>query len=170
MLRDCLSGEVLLARSLLGATQQDLITRRQVVQQTLPVPIRGVLADGPHSIRTAIQAARPGVPHQLCHFHYLREAASRIDEADRHAKKALKKRVRGVRPIARALEARADPVAASIRGYGWAVRRALTDDGRPPLCADGRRLRQRLQAIQASISRIGGKGGCRQTLRVFSRC
>ena len=43
----------------------------------------------------------PGVPHQLCHFHYLREAARPIYEADRHAKKELKKRVRGVRPIER---------------------------------------------------------------------
>jgi hypothetical protein len=25
------------------------------------------------------------VPHQLCHFHYLREAAQPIYEADRHA-------------------------------------------------------------------------------------
>jgi hypothetical protein len=34
----------------------------------------------------------PDVPHQLCHFHYLREAAKPIYEADRHAKKELKKR------------------------------------------------------------------------------
>ncbi len=44
----------------------------------------------------------PGVPHQLCHFHYLREAVlGRSYEADRHAKKELKKRIRGVRPIER---------------------------------------------------------------------
>ena len=47
-------------------------------------------------------AALQGVPHQLCHFHYLREAAKPIYEADRHAKKELKKRVRGIRPIERA--------------------------------------------------------------------
>ena len=36
-----------------------------------------------------------GVSQQLCDFHYLREAAKPIYEADRHAKKELKKRVRG---------------------------------------------------------------------------
>ena len=35
------------------------------------------------------------------HFHYLREATKPISEADRHAKKELKKRVRGIRPIER---------------------------------------------------------------------
>ncbi len=39
------------------------------------------------------------VPHGLCHFHYLREAAKLFYEADRHAKKELKKQVRGVRAI-----------------------------------------------------------------------
>src|SRR2546430_6175624 len=59
-------------------------------------------SDGQESIRNAVAQALPGVPHQLCHFHYLREAAKPVAEADRHAKKELKKRVRGVRPIERA--------------------------------------------------------------------
>ena len=65
-----------------------------------------------------------GVPHQLCHFHYLREAARPIYEADRHAKKELKKRVRGIRPIERQVEKRQDPQAEAIRGYCSAVRSA----------------------------------------------
>ena len=47
----------------------------------------------------------------------MNEAAKPIYEADRHAKKELKKRVRGVRPIERKLEGRDDPVAAVVRGY-----------------------------------------------------
>jgi transposase-like protein len=66
------------------------------------VPVTGVVSDGQRSIRTAVAKALPGVPHQLCHFHYLREAAHPIFEADRHAKKELKKRIRGIRPIERA--------------------------------------------------------------------
>ena len=80
------------------------------------------------------------MPHQLCHFHYLREAALPIYEADRHAKKELKKRVRGIRPIERKVEGRDDPEAEVIRGYCAAVRTALTDDGRPPLEASGLKL------------------------------
>jgi len=170
VLRDCLSGEVLLARSLLGATQPELAALLHETQQALPVPIRGVISDGQHSIRRAVRAALPGVPHQLCQFHYLREAANPVYEADRHAKKELKKCVRGVRPIERALEARDDPEAASIRGYCLAVRSALTDDGRPPLCASGLRLQQRLEAIQCSIARVGEKGISRGSWRACRPC
>ena len=159
VLRDCLSGEVLLARSLLSATQEDLAGLLQEVQQALPVPIRGVVSDGQHSIRRAVRAALPGVPHQLCHFHYLREAAKPVYEADRHAKKELKKQVRGVRPLERQLEARSDPAAQAMRAYCLAVRSALTDDGLPPLCASGLQLQDRLQAILASITRITAKRG-----------
>src|SRR5271170_3128534 len=101
VLRDCLSGEVLLAKSLLSARQQDLAQLIGQVRDGLSVPIVGVVSDGQHSIRKAVAQALPGVPHQLCHFHYLREAARPIYEADRQAKKELKKHVRGVRPIER---------------------------------------------------------------------
>jgi hypothetical protein len=76
------------------------------VCQTLQVPIKGVISDGQHSIRQAVAHTLPDVPHQLCHFHYFREAAKSMAEADRHGKCELKKQVRGVRPIERALEKR----------------------------------------------------------------
>jgi hypothetical protein len=161
VVRDCVSGEPLLARSLLSATEVDLAALLHEVQAGLPVPILGVVSDGQHSIRRAVATALPGIPHQLCQFHYLREAARPIYEADRHAKKELKKAVRGVRPIERAVEGREDPAASVTRGYCLAVRSALTDDGRPPLCASGLKLYDRLTAIEASLSRLAEKGGCR---------
>ena len=158
VVRDCLSGEVLLARSLLSATGADLAVLLREVAAAIGVPVAGVVSDGQHSVRRAVQAALPGVPHQLCHFHYLREAASPIFEADRHAKKELKKRVRGVRPIERAVEGRDDPEAEAVRGYCAAVRSALTDDGRPPLAASGLRLHARLEAIAGSLHRVEERG------------
>lgn len=158
VLRDCLSGEVLLARSLLSATQDDLAALLTQVQQRLPVPIVGVVSDGQWSIRRAVERAFPATPHQLCHFHYLREAAHPVYEADRHAKKELKKRVRGVRPIERQAEGQEGPQAEVIRGYCAAVRSALTDDGRPPLAASGLTLHARLSAIAESLGRAP-KGG-----------
>lgn len=162
VLRDCCSGEVLVARSLLGATENDLVpllVEAARICRELDIPIRGVITDGQRSIRNAVASALPGIPHQLCHFHYLREAAKPIAEADRHAKKELKKQVRGVRPIERALEGRADEEVEAIRGYCLAVRSALTDDGKPPLDADGLQLAERLQAIDDSIRRVGEKRG-----------
>ena len=99
------------------------------------MPIVGVVSDGQDSIRKAVKKALDGVPHQLCHFHYLREAAKPIYEADRHAKMELKKRVRGVRPIERKVEGRDDPEAEAIRGYCAAVRTRL--DRRRPAAAGG---------------------------------
>jgi hypothetical protein len=156
--RDCLSGEILLARSLLSATQNDLAALLTEVQQAIQVPIAGVISDGQLSIRRAVARALPEVPHQLCHFHYLQEAAKPIYEADRHAKKELKKRVRGVRPIERRLGERSDPEAEIIRGYCAAVRSALTDDGRPPLAASGLKLHDRLSAITTSLERVEKRG------------
>ena len=161
VLRDCLSGEVLLAKSLLSGRRQDLAELIGQVRDGLGVPITGVISDGQHPIRKAVAQTLPGVPHQLCHFHYLREAARPAYEADRHAKKELKKRARGVRPIERSLEGRTDAEAEAARGYCDAVRSALTDDGRPPLEASGLKLHERLSAVVASLDRVAEKRGCR---------
>lgn len=171
VLRDVCSGEVLLARSLLSASEGDLAPLLEAVRDALSggsanggaenalpalpaIPILGVVSDGQHSIRRAVARALPGVPHQLCQFHYLREAARPIFEADRHAKKELKKRVRGVRPIERELEGQTGAEAEAIRGYCLAIRSALTDDGRPPLAASGLKLKERLETIAASLERV----------------
>lgn len=115
------SLEVLLARSLLSACEADLANLIREVQQVIDVPIHGVISDGQRSLRNAVQAVLPDIPHQLCHFHYLREAAKPVYEADKHAKKELKKHLRGVRPIERAVEKRGDEEGEAIRGYCLAV-------------------------------------------------
>jgi hypothetical protein len=164
VLRDCLSGEILLAKSLLSSTANDLADLITEVKTALPVPITGVVSDGQGPIRKAVKKALKGVPHQLCHFHYLREAAQPISEADRHAKKELKKRVRGIRKIERQAEKEAasepdDEEAEIVRGYCAAVRAALTDDGLPPLAASGLKLQDRLSQIAASLDDVAARAG-----------
>ena len=129
------------------------------------LPVAGVVSDGQTSIRRAVEQALPGVPHQLCHFHFLREAARPIFEADRHAKTVLKTHVRGVRPIERAAEQANDPQAAVVQGYCAAVRSAITDDGHAPLAASRLKLKQRLEKITDSLERVAEKGGPRRRLR-----
>jgi len=164
VLRDCLSGEILLAQSLLSSTAKDLAALITQVQQALSVPITGVVSDGQDSLRKAVAKALPGIPHQLCQFHYLREAAKPIYEADRHAKKELKKRVRGIRPIERQAQKKAeadedDEEAEIVRGSCAAVRAALTDDGLPPLAASGLKLHDRLSQIAASLDHVASLAG-----------
>ncbi len=161
--RDVLSGAVLLAKPLLSSTRDDLAKLIGEVKEAMAVPIVGVVSDGQDSIRKAVKKALDGVPHQLCQFHYLREAAKPVYEADRHAKVQLKKKVRGIRPIERRVEGRDDAEARDIRGYCAAVRSALTDDGRPPLEASGLKLVNRLEQVAASLDRVASKRGSRRS-------
>ncbi len=74
VIRDCLSQEILLARPLLSQTQGDLTALLTEVKTLLPVPVHGVLSDGEETIRSAVAFVFPDVPHQLCQFHYLKDA------------------------------------------------------------------------------------------------
>lgn len=160
VIRDCLSGRIVLAESLLSARAEDLGRLLARARESVGVEVAGVVSDGQASIRNAVADTLPGVPHQLCHFHFLREAAKPIYEADRHAKKQLKKKVRGVRAIERQAEAKDDPESELVLDYCQAVRASLTDDGRPPLDAKGLLLEERLTKISESLERLSvQKGG-----------
>src|SRR2546425_9584939 len=105
VVRDCLSEEILLARPLLSSSQGDLTALLKEVKQLLEeleVPVKGVISDGEETIGSAVAFVFPGVLHQLCQFHYLKDATKPLYEADQHAKTQLKKQLRGVRPIERA--------------------------------------------------------------------
>src|ERR671933_1227405 len=160
VLRDTLSGEVLLARSLDSARNEDLAELLREVKEALPVPIKGVISDAQPPIRLAVQQVLPGVPHQLCQFHYLKEATRPIVEADHHAKTELKKYTRGVREIERSIVSREDQEAKSIRGYCLALRSALSDEGKPPLVLPGLLMHERLKTILASLERVEEQRGC----------
>ena len=161
--RDVLGGEVLPARGLLPSCRGDLAPLIGEVKAASPVPIAGVASDGPTSIRNAVEAALDGVPHRLCHLHYLREAAAPVSEAGRHIEARLKKEARGIRPIERTAEGREDAEAGAIRGDCAAVRGALTGGGRPPPGASGSEPQGRLAAVAASPDRGGARGGRRRS-------
>ena len=84
IVREVLSGEVLVAKSLLSATTKDLSELLEEVKMALPpsLTVAGVISDGQTTIRNAVAQVFVGVPHQLCQFHYLKEAAKPIYEAD----------------------------------------------------------------------------------------
>lgn len=159
LIREVLSGEVLLARSLLSSRQGDLAALLREAVAGLSAPVAGVVSDGQQSIGKAVAEVFPDAPHQLCQYHYLKQAAGPAWEADRHAKKELKKRVRGIRPLERAVAGREDEEAQVVQGYCAAVRGALADEGKSPLEPGGLRLHGRLESIDASLERGEQKGG-----------
>lgn len=164
-MRDCLWEEILLARPLLSRSQGDLtmlLTEVQAQLDQLEVPVTGVISAGEETIGSAVAFVFPKGPHQLGQFHYLKDATQPLYDADRQAKTQVKNRVRGVRPLDRALEERSEPEAEAIRGDCLAVRSSLTADGRAPLEASGLNLQERLSQISASIARVAGKKAFRQ--------
>ena len=54
VIRDCLSGEILLAKTLLSSRNEDLVALLLEVTNTLNVAIDGVVSDGQQSIRKAL--------------------------------------------------------------------------------------------------------------------
>jgi hypothetical protein len=165
VIRDCLSEEILLARPLLSSTQGDLtalLTEVKHVLNELAVPVKGIISDGEETIGSAVAFVFPEAPHQRCQFHYLKDAIDPLYEADRHAKTQLKKQLRGVRPIERAVEEHRTPENDAIRGYCLAVRSALTDDGRALLQPSGLKLYDRVTQVSDSIAHVQEKKACHQ--------
>ncbi|MCL4334156.1 MAG: transposase [Candidatus Thermoplasmatota archaeon] len=56
------------------------------------IPIIAVISDHHHSIRLGVKKALPGIRHQFCHFHVLRNACLPIVDTDRKLKKEIRKR------------------------------------------------------------------------------
>lgn len=152
LFRDVLSGRVLLARNLLSSSCEELAPLIAEIKK-LGVPILGALSDKQSSICLAIEKELPGVPHQLCQFHYLRDMALPVCEADRTLKKQLKQKVRGIRDVERQVSHKQDDEARITRGYCLALREVLRDDGKYPLEPAGIKLYDKLNQIDASLER-----------------
>lgn len=157
LLRDVLSGRILVAANLLSSATPEIEALIQEVLD-LGLPIVGVISDKQESIVQAIRQKLSGVPHQLCQYHYLKDLSQPFIQADRTFKKEVRKALRGVRPVERALEGpegQALPLAEreGIADYTLALRTVLTDEGKYPLEPPGLSLYERLTAIRASLQR-----------------
>jgi hypothetical protein len=152
LLRDLVSGRVLVARNLLSSACAEIEALIDEVLR-LEVKIAGVVSDKQESLCLAIERKLPGVPHQLCHFHYLRDAALPVCEADRQLKKELKQKVRGMREVERKVATRQTTAATVVRDYCLALRTVLRADGHYPLEPAGLTLWERLQQVKASLER-----------------
>ncbi|HZS04023.1 MAG TPA: ISNCY family transposase [Blastocatellia bacterium] len=150
LLRDVRSERVLVARNLLSSGRVEIEPLIAEVK-ALGVPVLGVISDKQAAVCLAVEQALPGVPHQLSHFHYLRDVAQPVAEADRKLKKQLKQQVRGIREVERRVAHQPEAEAATVRGYCVAVREVMRDDGKYPLEPAGITLYERLNKIRQSL-------------------
>jgi hypothetical protein len=152
LLRDVLSERALAARNLLSSGSVEIAPLIAEVK-SLGVPILGVISDKQASVCLAVEKELPDAPHQLCQFHYLRDLAQPVCEADRKLKKQLKQKVRGIREVERKVGRAQEAEAATVRGYCVAVREVMRDDGKYPLEPAGITLYDKLNKIRDSLDR-----------------
>ncbi len=104
LIRDHISGEVLLGFTARNIDAEALAEKIREVA-SLGITIAGVVSDGEPVIVEAVELALPGVPHQLCQYHYLRNFAKEVTSLDSGLKKTLKTDLKGLNRFENAAKA-----------------------------------------------------------------
>jgi hypothetical protein len=164
VVREVLSGAILGAANLQQATAERLAGLLRPVRAA-GVPVLGVVSDAQESIRLAVADVFPGVPHQLCHWHALREAAEPLWEADRHLLVEAKQELRPLREVEERTRDRdpagGDPASGVVLDAVLALRQAVRERGALPFDFAALRVLDRLQAVGQTLDRCLAKGGTR---------
>jgi hypothetical protein len=162
LVREVLSGTVLAAENLREASAPTLGSLLRPVME-IEVPVLGVISDAQESIRLAVAESFPGVPHQLCQFHVLRDAVTPRWEADRHLLVEAKKGLGKVREVERRLQ-RQDGHGAVDEEVGDAVlalRQVTREHGTAPLDFAGLRAMEALDDLGQTLDQCLAKRGTR---------
>jgi hypothetical protein len=162
VVREVLSGTVLGAAPLPEATAARLADLLRPIQAA-EVPVLGVVSDAQAAIRLAVADVFPGVPHQLCQWHALKEAAEPLWAADRQLVGEARLALRDVRAVEAATRRRdpdgADPASAVVLGAALALRQAVGERGALPFAFAAPRVADRLQAVGQTLECCLAKGG-----------
>lgn len=185
LVRDVLTGRTLVARTLRSSTTaeiQRLVRLAKEFAAECKVPIIGAVSDAGKEIRKSIALELPGVPHQLCRPHYVKDLAKPLMDEDRALKKKLKKPFRDLRKAERTLVAPEkpslpeprQPEPAEGKAHGsrvqgvslsyleklcLAIRSILKDSGHYPFKPPGLRLYERLALVRETVRTLRRKKG-----------
>jgi hypothetical protein len=106
VVRELTGKRVWFAEALLSATADEvrrLIARAKQWAEDLGQTVASWVSDKQDAFVTGIAAEFPGVPHQYCENHFLRDLAKPVLESDSQAKVQMRKKVRGLRKIEHAV-------------------------------------------------------------------
>jgi hypothetical protein len=169
LVRDVLTGRVLAAENV-RVSDTETIKRLLAPVKTLELPVLGAVSDAQESLCQAIADLWPEVPHQLCQFHYLREASRPIYELDRGLRKQIRKAIQQpVRATRDQLERQAaarstekEPAEAEqlavLSDYALAVQTALNLDGQQPFKYASLAVDEALTDVAASLEELEKRG------------
>ena len=166
LVRDALTGRVLAAENV---TSSETAVMKALLAPVvaLKVKVLGTITDAQESELKAVEELWPEVPHQVCQFHALRDAAQPAFDADKQVKTAMRKqlqpKIRALRkqlkrdiPQASADEAKQLSV---LDEYAAGVLCALNRDGLAPLDFAAVQTAEDLDEVEASLQRLSKKGG-----------
>jgi hypothetical protein len=164
VVREVLSGAILGAANLQEASAERLAGLLRPIRAA-GAPVLGVVSDAQPSIRLAVADVFPGVPHQLCQWHALREAAEPLWEADRHLLVEAKQGLRDLREVEDRTRRRdpdgADPASAVVLDAVLALRQTVRERGGLPFDFAALRVLDGLAAVGQTLDRCLVKGGTR---------
>jgi hypothetical protein len=106
VVRDLRAKRIWFAEALLSSTVDEvrrLLQRARDWANRLGLPVQLWLSDKQDAFVQGIAAEFPGVPHRYCANHFLRDLAKPMLAADSHAKVQMRRQVRGLRTIERAV-------------------------------------------------------------------
>jgi hypothetical protein len=162
VVREVLSGAVLGAAPLPSVTAAALADLLGPVRAA-GVPVLGVVSDAQAALRLAVADVFPGVPHQLCQWHALKEAAEPLWAADRRLVAEAKQELRGVQAVEAATRRRdpggGDPAGAVVLDAALALRQTVGERGALPFAFAAPRLAARLAAVGQALDRCLARGG-----------
>lgn len=169
LVRDVVSGRLLAAENVRSSDTPTITALLQPLRD-LNLPVVGAVSDAQESLLHAIAALWPDISHQVCQFHYLREASRPMFELDRGLRKQLRKAIQqDVRTVRRQLDshsAQLDPsdaddqrTAAQLQmlgDYALAAQTALNVDALQPLQYASPAVDDALGAIASSLAGLQG--------------
>jgi hypothetical protein len=170
LVRDALTGRVLAAENVTSsetAVMKALLAPVVALEVEMKVKVLGTITDAQESDLLAVEEVWPEVPHQVCQFHALRDAAQPAVEADKKVKTAMRKHLQPkVRALRKQLkrdisgESRDPATQLSVLDeYASGVLTALNRDGIAPLDFAAVQIAEDLDEVEASLQRLSKKGG-----------
>jgi hypothetical protein len=171
LIRDVLTGRILNAENVTESTKERL---KQLLAPVvaLEVPVIGVISDAQPTELQAVTELWPGVPHQICQFHAIREAGRLIYNADHRVKTdmriSMQERTHAYRHnlhtrLREAEESKEEQEPEIkqleiLEEYAATVEGALNLESQAPFHYGGLAMQEALSKIQASLEKLE-KGG-----------
>jgi hypothetical protein len=171
LVRDVLTGRLLAAENVRVSDTPTITALLQPIRD-LNLPVIGAISDAQESLLQAISGLWPAREHQICQFHYLREASRPMYELDRGLRKQIRKAIQQpVRDVRAQIERQVPkldgdaPDSAAMAAqlqvlsdYALAIQTALNLDRQQPFRYASLAVDDALSEIASSLERL--EKGC----------